>query len=316
MWRCQLLRVFSALLILLAGAAFPSFVPAATSRLNFVVIVVDDLGWADLACYGSTYHQTPHIDRLASEGIRFTHSYAAAAICSPTRAAYMTGRYPVRTGITDWIRARFQGGKIPADRKKNLGWEGGPKQKLLTPVNPLWMGLEKITIPELLKTAGYSTCHIGKWHLGTDDWYPEKQGYDVNIGGCDLGEPPAYFDPYCRAPNLVEPGEEPLFGIPTLSPRLRDEYLTDREADEAVHFIKTHKDQPFFLSLCHHAVHAPIQAKKKLIDKYSAITLSEKNNLAATMPAKSRELNAALEEWLNKTGAKIPRPNPEFSSGN
>jgi arylsulfatase A-like enzyme len=228
---------------------------------NIVLILVDDLGWIDTGCYGSKYYETPNIDKLAAEGMRFTDAYAACAVCSPTRAAVMTGRYPARLGVTDWIRARFQGGKIPENKKNPTEYVGGKNKKLLCPPNALWMELEEITIAEALKPAGYTSCHIGKWHLGTDDWYPDRQGFDFNIGGCDFGQPPNYFDPYSRKGQGA---------IPTLKPRRKGEYLTDREADEAVKFIHNHKDKPFFLYMAHYTVHTPIQAKKELIEKYKA----------------------------------------------
>lgn len=233
---------------------------SAEKKPNIVLILVDDLGWVDTGCYGSTYYETPHIDRLASQGMRFTNGYAACAVCSPTRAAIMTGRYPARLGVTDWIRSRFQGGEIPEDKQNPSGYVGTKNQKLLCPENALWMELDEITIAEMLKPVGYTSCHIGKWHLGADDWYPDKQGFDYNIGGCDFGQPPSYFDPYCNKNQGC---------IETLEPREEGEYLTDREADEAVHFINQHKDKPFFLYMAHYAVHTPIQAKDELIKKYN-----------------------------------------------
>jgi arylsulfatase A-like enzyme len=226
---------------------------------NIVFILVDDLGWIDTGCYGSKYYETPNIDKLAADGMRFTDAYAACAVCSPTRAAVMTGRYPARLGVTDWIRSRFQGGKIPENKKNPTEYVGGKNKKLLCPPNALWMELEEITIAEALKPAGYTSCHIGKWHLGADDWYPDRQGFDYNVGGCDFGQPPTYFDPYYRKGQGA---------IPTLEPRRNGEYLTDREADEAVKFIHNYKDKPFFLYMAHYTVHTPIQAKKDLIDKY------------------------------------------------
>jgi len=238
-------------------------------KLNFILILIDDLGWMDTGCYGSKFYETPNIDRLAAEGMCFTDGYAACAVCSPTRAAVMTGRYPARLGVTDWIRARFQGGEIPANKKKPTEYVGGKNTKLLCPPNALWMELEEITIAEALKSAGYTTCHIGKWHLGADDWYPDKQGFDYNIGGCDFGQPPSYFDPYFRKGQGY---------IPTLKPRHQGEYLTDREADEAVRFIRRYKEKPFFLYLAHYAVHTPIQAKEELIEKYRKKSLQGQKN--------------------------------------
>lgn len=227
---------------------------------NIVLVNVDDLGWTDLSCQGSAYFETPNVDKLAAEGIRFTDGYAACAVCSPTRASIMTGRYPARVGVTDWIRARFQGGDIPEDEENPTGYVGEPDKQLLTPPNPLWMELEEVTIAEMLEQKDYATCHIGKWHLGADSWYPEEQGFDYNIGGCDYGQPPSYFDPYCN---------ENQGCIPTIEPREEGEYLTDREADEAVQFIREHQQQPFFLYMAHYAVHTPIQAKQGLTERYS-----------------------------------------------
>ena len=232
---------------------------------NIVLILVDDLGWADVGCNGSRYYETPNIDKLAGQGVRFTQGYASAAICSPTRAAIMTGRAPARLGLTDWIH--FQA--VPADRKKPTEYVIDPKKSLECPPNPFWMELDEITIAEQLKTAGYETCHVGKWHLGPDAWYPDKQGFDHNIGGCDYGQPPSYFDPYER---------ENQGQIPTLPPRKKGEYLTDREADEAVHFIRAHRKTPFFLYMAHYAVHTPIQGKKTLVEKYKTKTPTEQKN--------------------------------------
>ncbi|HYW80429.1 MAG TPA: sulfatase-like hydrolase/transferase, partial [Thermoguttaceae bacterium] len=154
--------------------------PPADQPLNFVIILVDDMGWTDLTCQGSRYFETPNVDRLASQGMRFTDGYAACAVCSPTRAAIQTGRYPARLGVTDWIRAKFQGGIIGPDGKNPTEWVGGRNKPILCPPNALFMELDEITLAEALKPAGYVTCHIGKWHLGQTEQYPEKQGYDEN----------------------------------------------------------------------------------------------------------------------------------------
>ena len=240
-------------------------------KLNFVLILVDDLGWMDTGCYGSSFYETPNIDRLASEGMRFTDGYAACAVCSPTRAAVMTGRYPARVGVTDWIHCLdFKGSRTKANQKGPTRYVGGKNNKLLCPPNPFWMELDEVTIAEVLKPAGYICCHVGKWHLGPDAWYPDRQGFDFNIGGCDYGQPPSHFDPYHR--------NEKRANIPTLKGRRKGEYLTDREADEAVGFIRHHKDKPFFLYMSHYAVHTPIQAKAERIAKYQAKKPAGQNN--------------------------------------
>ena len=230
---------------------------------NIILINVDDLGWTDLGCYGSRYYETPHIDRLASEGMRFTDAYAAAAVCSPTRASLMTGKYPARIGITDWIRAEFQGG----GKENREGYTSDRSKKLKCPLNPFHLESKEVTVAEILRKRGYATCHIGKWHLGTEAWYPDNQGFDLNVAGCDYGQPPGYFDPYFMYPTTWYP--DTLRGFPTMKPRKEGEYLTDRESDEAVAFIRRNRGNPFFINLCHYAVHTPLQAKRELIEKYA-----------------------------------------------
>ncbi len=248
--------------LLVAGAAVAA-APAVQPQTppNVVLIVVDDLGWRDLGCQGSRYYQTPHIDALAAEGVRFGQAYAAAAVCSPSRAAVLTGRYPARYGITDWIRARFQrpGGTTPDAPPTEWTEQWG--QLLSCPANGFWLPHREQTVAELLRNAGYATAHVGKWHLGDDEWYPTEQGFDENHGGCDFGQPPSYFDPYAndRLPD----------GIPTLPPRRAGEYLTDREAAECTAFIAAHRDRPFFLHYAPYAVHTPIQAPDDAIARYA-----------------------------------------------
>ncbi len=278
-------RLFSAVF----ASIFVAAPLSAADNTNIILVNVDDLGWTDLACFGSKFYETPNLDRLAAEGMKFTNAYAACAVCSPTRAAIMTGRYPARTKITDWIRARFQGGRIPSNGKNPGGMR--KVKDLNVAVNPLWMELEEVTIAEVLKKAGYATCHIGKWHLGPNDWYPEKQGFDFNYGGCDYGQPPSYFDPYENR------RVKRIHGLP---PRKESEYLTDREADEAVGFIRKHKDKPFFLHLCHYAVHTPIQAKKELTAKYEK--RKKTNQKSAKYAAMVESVDDAMGRLLDTLG--------------
>lgn len=277
-------------LAFLAGYnSLSSMIHKPKTKWNFILFNVDDLGWTDLGCYGSQYYETPNIDRLATQGMRFTDGYAACAVCSPTRAAIMTGRYPARIGVTDWIHHLDREAHTAIGSKQNpTKYVGGANRRLLCPPNPYWMDLEEITIAEMLKTAGYVTCHIGKWHLGPMDWFPDKQGFDFNIGGCEIGQPPTYFDPYYQNARRSS--------IPTLPPRKQGEYLTDREADEAVSFIKKHQDSPFFLNMCFYTVHTPLQAKADLISKYEQKTKTNHTN--ATYAAMIESLDQAVGQIL------------------
>ncbi len=248
--------------------------PAADARPNVVFVLVDDLGWMDLSCQGSDYFQTPNIDRLAEQGIRFTDAYAACAVCSPTRAAVMTGRWPARVGVTDWIRARFQRGGIGEVSENPTEYVAGKNRKLLCPPNPYFMEHAEVTTAELLKANGYNTCFVGKWHLGDPAWYPPSQGFDINIGGCDIGQPPSYFDPYTH----------PRYSLDDqMKPRKKGEFLTHREGDEARQFIQQHKDAPFFLHYCPYAVHTPIQAIESVAAKYARQGKSKQNAQYAAM---------------------------------
>jgi arylsulfatase A len=147
---------------------------AESKKPNLVLILADDLGQRDLGCYGNRYFSTPNIDRLAAEGARFTDAYAACPVCSPTRASILTGRYPVRYGVTDWIPGR------PSH-------ERGP---IRTPRTKTELPLDEVTLPERLKPYGYRSASVGKWHLGGEGFSPTEQGFDINIGGTSSGSPP------------------------------------------------------------------------------------------------------------------------------
>jgi arylsulfatase A-like enzyme len=232
MRRCVALFAALAGALLAGSAAGGRSVPP--ERLNIVFILADDLGWRDLGCCGSTFYHTPNLDRLAAEGMRFTRAYAACCVCSPTRASILTGRYPARLRLTDFIAGARRGKLVPAPYLH-------------------YLPLEEVTIAEALREAGYRTGFIGKWHLGGPEFNPERQGFDANVAGCERGSPPSYFSPY-RIPNLPDgpPGE----------------YLTDRLTDEAVKFIEGAREKPFFLYLSHYAVHNPQQAKVELLQRW------------------------------------------------
>jgi arylsulfatase A-like enzyme len=221
---------------------------SSAERPNVILIVADDLGWADLGCYGSTFHRTPNLDRLAAEGMRFTDAYAACPVCSPSRVALLTGCMPQRFQITDWLPGR-------TDR---------PDQRLLRPKLNQALPLEATTLTEMLKAAGYATAHIGKWHLGGKGFSPREQGFDLNIGGDASGSPLSYF-----APFGTKQSNGSYRYMPGLEQASEGEYLTDRYTSEAEKFIAAHAAEPFFVYLPHNAVHIPLQAKREMIEKYA-----------------------------------------------
>jgi arylsulfatase A len=216
--------------------------------LNVVMIVADDLGWSDLGCYGADLHETPHLDRLAGGGVRFTDAYAAS-VCSPTRACLLTGKHYARLHMTIWREASQT---PPHDRK------------LVPPDAVANLPHQETTLAEVFRSAGYLTALVGKWHLGDAPYYPETQGFDVNIGGTLWGAPETYFFPYRGEGRF---GKEFRY-VPHLEGGRAGEYLTDRLTDEALRVIDRAGDQPFFLYLAHHAPHTPIEAKPELIDRY------------------------------------------------
>ncbi len=215
---------------------------------NVLFILADDLGYYDLSITGSDYYETPHIDRIAREGMTFTNGYAACQVCSPSRASIMSGKFPARHGITDWIGA-----------PEGEAWRRtGRHNQLLPPEYVHQLPAEYTTLPEALKAAGYKTFFAGKWHLGPEGSWPQDHGFDINIGGWDVGSPiGGYFSPW-QNPNLEnrQPGEN----------------LSMRLAKETVQFLKENNPeisgQPVFAFLSFYAVHAPIETTREKWQKY------------------------------------------------
>ncbi len=207
-----------------------------TAPPNIVFILIDDLGCRDLGAFGSTFYETPRLDALVARGMRFENAYAACPVCSPTRASIMSGKYPARVGVTQWI--------------------GGKAEGKLKDVPYLhYLPIEETSVAAALREGGYQTWHVGKWHLGDRPFFPENHGFDVNIGGCHHGGPGpnGYFAPFRLVPIAeVEPGK----------------YLTDHLTDEAIRLIRAREQRPFFLNLWHYAVHTPIEAPAPLVEKY------------------------------------------------
>ncbi len=204
--------------------------------LNVIFLVVDDMGYADTAIYGNEYHETPHIDNLAAAGMRFTDAYAAAPNCSPTRASILTGRWPARVGVTQYLSGNFL-----------------PHAKVFQAQLPDGLPLRETVLAEPLRAAGYATASIGKWHLGADEYLPEKRGFDVNFAGGHWGHHRKMIAPH------------PVLPIPNAKP---GDYLTDRLAAESERFIEANRNQPFFLYLPLYAVHSPIEGRPDLVAKY------------------------------------------------
>ncbi len=211
---------------------------------NILFILADDLGYLDLSSMGSDYYETPNIDRIAAEGMVFTNGYATCQVCSPSRASLVSGKFPARHGITDWIGA-----------KTGEAWrEAGRFNKLLPPENKDHLDLDYTTLPEAMKAAGYTTFFAGKWHLGGEGSLPENHGFDINKGGWDKGSPMGGFYAPWENPYL-ESGPD-------------GESLTLRLANETANFIRDKKDEPFFAFLSFYAVHSPIQTTKEKWAKY------------------------------------------------
>ena len=210
---------------------------ATAKKPNIVVFLVDDLGYGDLGCYGDTFHETPNIDRLARESMKFTNGYASAPVCSPSRASILTGKSPARLHLTQWIPGVIY-----------------PHKKLRDAPSDLHLDSDVPTLAEILKRAGYQTAAIGKWHLGGDGYLPENFGFDVNIAGDFHGHPPSYFGPY---------------HFHNLTGYTKNDYLTDVLTEKMDAFVQqAAKKGPFFLYMAEYSVHLPLEAKLAMIEKY------------------------------------------------
>ncbi len=243
-------RLPLALLTILALSSVAAPVPDAV-KPNFIFILIDDLGYGDLGCYGSKFYRTPNLDRVAAQGMKFTDAYAAAPVCSPTRASILTGKYPARLHLTDWLPGR----------------PNQLDQRLARPPIRQELPLEEVTLAEKLKAAGYVTAHVGKWHLGGDGFEPQRQGFDINIAGDVTGTPLSYFAPF---KGKGRDGKERF--MPGLESAKAGEYLTDRLTTEAEKIIEANRDKPFFLYFAHYAVHTPLKAKADYVARYPTVT--------------------------------------------
>jgi len=224
---------------------------------NIVLILADDLGWTDLGCYEADLHETPNLDRLSEEGVRFTQAYAMS-VCSPTRSMLLTGRHAARLGITVWIEAYLQQNK---------------SRQLLDAHSLHNLPHSEITLATRLRNAGYFTALVGKWHLGDANYFPETHGFDVNIGGNHWGAPQTFWWPYRGTGQF---GDEYRY-VPHLEFGKPGEYLTDRFTDEALRVMDhaTANQKPFFLYLAHHSPHTPIEGKLDYVNHFADKLRSE-----------------------------------------
>lgn len=228
------------LLLAIAGCSYEQ--PPAPK--NVILLLIDDLGWADTGVYGSIFYETPHIDRLAAQGARFTQFYAASSVCSPTRASLMTGKHPARLNLTNWIGGEQQGPLLQAPYERALP-------------------LEEITLGEAFREGGYATAYFGKWHLGVEGYMPEDQGFDHTGAVNYAGQPGSYYPPYKH-------DRFALSNVPDLDGDSGDAYLTDRLTDLALSYVESHRDSAFFVVLSHYAVHTPLESKDGYQRKYEA----------------------------------------------
>jgi arylsulfatase A len=212
-------------------------------RKNIIIVLADDLGRNDLACYGNQFIETPNLDAMAKEGMQFTNAYAAAPLCSPTRASIITGNNPARINLTEHLH-----GYAPA----------GPKQKLITPRIETGLPAQLTTIPEALQAAGYSTAHFGKWHLGMGPGSPANSGFKTVYGGGAEGLPKTFFYPFFNG--------KPYPGL--LADTKEGDYLDDALTSKAIKYINSKKDSSFFVELNFYAPHVPIEGKPSLVEKY------------------------------------------------
>ncbi len=255
-------------------------------KTNFVFLLVDDLGWGDFGSYGAEFYETPNIDRLTKEGMLFTDAYAACTVCSPSRAAILSGRYPARLHLTDWI----------AGHK-------APNAKLLVPDWKMKLDHERVLLPEALREAGYATGFFGKWHLmpngqpDMEEHFPTDHGFDINVGGREWGQPKGqgvYFSP---------------FGMPNLDDGKPGDFLTDKLTDRALDFLEENasKEKPFLLYFSYYTLHGPIMAPPDLVAKYKKKAQDFENTKNEFLNPKRAGMVEKLDDSVGRLMAKLDK---------
>ncbi len=275
--------VFILLVVSSRGEAAGDAPAKIADRPNLVFILADDLGWRDTSLYGSTFYETPNLERLARRGMMFLNAYAASPLCSPTRASILTGLYPARIGITVPVC------HLPVEHlQATLKRAATPDYKALEVASATRLATNYFTLAEALKKAGYATGHFGKWHLGPEPFSPLQQGFDVDVPHTS-GPGPAgsYVAPWKYPAELKFTGQA-------------GEHIEDRMAQEAIAFIKANKDQPFYLNYWAFSVHSPWDAKPELIEKYR-----RKAEAAGTNAPQRNPVYGAMVQSLDENVGKL-----------
>lgn len=256
--------------------------------MNVVLIVVDDMGWADAGVYGSSFYETPRIDELAEDGLRFEQFYTASPVCSPTRASLMTGKHPARLDITNWIGGEQSGLLNQAEYARALP-------------------LAETTIGEAFRDHGYATGYVGKWHLGPEGYLPNLQGFGFTFAVNHAGQPGSYFPPY-ENPNFA------VTNVPDLAGDPEGAYLTDRLTDVSLEFLDRHAGDPFFFVLSHYAVHTPLEGEPEVVARYAEKALAlgpetdahfESEREASTKLRQDHPTYAAMIESTDRSVGRI-----------
>ena len=284
----------------IAFLAFLAPLIQATGKPNIILFLVDDMGWMDSTPYGSKYYETPNMERLSRQSMRFTDAYAHP-LCSPTRASILSGQYPSRHGVTT------ASGHQPARPEGQSRYPKGapPYKPLLYAASKNYLDPSLITLPEVLGEAGYSTGHFGKWHLGlAREHWPEKHGFQVAFHAQPSPGPPGsnYFSPY----GVHKTGEpSPKHPVGTITDGPKGEYITDRLTDEAIRFVERYKNEPFFLNFSHHAVHGPWGHKEDYTKQFANKVDPrghQKNPIMASMLKSVDESLGRLLDKLDRLG--------------
>jgi arylsulfatase A-like enzyme len=272
----------------IAASAAVTHAEDAANKPNVIFFLADDMGWADSTVYGSTFYETPAMERLAKSSVRFTQAYSASALCSPSRASIMSGQYPARHGMTSaWGHMPVDPDLPPYQDSIHRFQNSSVFWPVRLPSSKQVLDPEQYTLGELFRDNGYRTGFVGKWHMGlAPEYWPEEQGFETTFHGAPDAGPRSYFSPYLFQSGTVTDGPE-------------GEYLTDRATDEALKFIRQEDSRPFFLCLWHWAVHGPWHAKPELIEYFRQRPDPRNIHRSPTMAAMLKSMDESLSRLLD-----------------